>query len=103
MTKTELLKSILNVVSEVCEISSEDILSHSKRNDIVDARCIFVHFCMEYGLPTVTIMHFLNRRRTCVINNYLQNYGIYSRQSFSFRLLCSQVSDKLSDMYPQSE
>lgn len=101
--KTQLLNNILNVVSDVCEISTSDILSHSKRNDVVDARCIFVHFCMEYGLPTITIMRFLNRRRTCVISNYLQNYGIYSRQSFSFRLLCSQVSEKLSNIYPQSE
>ncbi|MCM1577043.1 MAG: hypothetical protein NC035_08725 [Bacteroides sp.] len=48
-------------------------------------------------------MEFLNRKRKCVINHYLQNYGIYSRQSYSFRLYCAQVSDKLAAIYPETE
>lgn len=100
--KTELLNDILGVVTEVCEVSREDILSHCKREEVVDARCIFVHFCKEYGFQSSVLAVFLNRKRSCVIDAYARNYRNYSRISYMFRFYSRQVSDKLSAMFPQS-
>lgn len=101
--KTETLNSILGVVSEVCEVSREDILSHCKREDVVDARCIFVHYCKEYGFQNQVVAEFLDRKRRCVIDAYLRNYPYFSKQSYMFRVYSRQVADKLSGILPRTE
>lgn len=101
--KTELLNSMLDIVSEVCEVSREDILSHCKREDVVDARCIFVHYCRKYGFKNQVVAEFLNRKRRCVIDAYLRNYPYFSKQSYLFRIYDRQVGDKLADMYPVTQ
>ena len=99
--KTQMLNNILDIVSEVCEVKREDILSHCKRSEVVDARCIFVHFCKVYGFHTEVIMRFLDRKRPCVVDSYVRNYLIFSRQSYMFRFYSKQVSDKLSAKFPK--
>ena len=101
--KTDILNSILGVVSEVCEVSREDILSHCKREEVVDARCIFVHYCKEYGFQSKVVAEFLNRKRACVVDAYARNYRSYSKVSFMFRTYSRQVADKLSVMFPVTE
>lgn len=101
--KTEILNNVLNVVSEVCEISSEEILSKCKREDIVLARCIFVHYCYGLGIPAVSIALFLHRKCKCIITKYLQHYGVYVRQYFDFRDSCDKVWTKLSTIYKLKE
>ena len=98
--KTKTLNCILDTVSEVCEVSREELLSRCKRQEVVDARCIFVHFCKHYGFPSKVIADFLNRQRACVIDNYARNYYSYSRISFMLRVYSQQVSDKLSAILP---
>jgi len=98
--KTEILEKIASVVSEVCEVSVEQIRSHSKCAEDVDARCIFVHYCKVYGISNYTIMRYLHRQRTCVIDRYLANYYTYSQQSYMFRVSSTQVADKLSSIFP---
>lgn len=98
--KTDRLNDILDIVSEVCEVKREDILSHCKREDVVDARCIFVHYCKKYGFQSIVLMEFLNRNKPCVIDNYLRNYLLFSKQSYMFRAYSKEVSDKLSAKLP---
>lgn len=100
--KTELLNEILGIVSEVCEVSREELLSHCKREEVVDARCIFVHFCKEYGFQSTVLADFLNRKRPCVIDSYARNYRSYSKVSYMFRYYSAQVADKLSAKFPVS-
>ena len=98
--KTELLNDILGIVTEVCEVKREDLLSHGKKEDILQARCIFVHHCKEYGLPNHLLAEFLNRKRGCVIDSYMQSYKYFYKQSYMFRICCAKVSEKLADKYP---
>ena len=98
--KTELLNDILGVVSEVCEVSREDLLSHGKKEDVLQARCIFVHYCKEYGIPNYILSEFLNRKRGCVIDSYVQSYKYFHKQSYMFRLCDMKVSDIISGKYP---
>ncbi len=53
--KTQILNTIAETVASVCEVSVEDIRSMCKRGDIVEARCLFVHFCYAYGLQRCTV------------------------------------------------
>ena len=100
--KTQLLEEIASVVSEVCEVPVERIRSHCKSEDVVDARCIFVHFCKDYGFTNQAIMRFLHRTRTCVVDNYLCNFHVYRQQSFMLRVFCTKVADKLAVIFPRT-
>ena len=98
--KTAFLLKILSVVEEVCEISGDEIRSHVKRQDIVDARVIFVFYCSKYGFPAATIANFIRRKRICSIRDMLANHKYFSAQSASFRLMSAEVGKKLADMFP---
>lgn len=101
--KSEILSSILTVVSSVCEISPDEICSKCKRNDVVDARCIFVYYCNKFGFKAAEIAQFLHRKRLCFVNDCLRNHNCFSEQSLSYRLLCHDVGRMLCDKYPESQ
>jgi len=99
--KSQLLNGILAVVSSVSEIPADEILSHTKRNDVVDARCLFVHFAIrKYGFKAATIAQFLDRKRLCSVNDCLRNHDLFLSQSVSYRLMCNEIDRKLSTIYP---
>lgn len=98
--KTELLNEVLGIVSEVCEVSREDILSHCKKEEVLSARCLFVYYCKEYGVTNQALVEFLHRKRGCVIDAYMQSYKYFYKQSYMFRLCSAKVSDILSGKYP---
>ena len=98
--KSEMLNQIAEVVAQECEVSVEDIKSACKRGDIVEARCIFVHYCYAYGLQPYSMLSFLGRKRKATVNDCSSNYLIFRRQSTSFRLMSDKVGDKLSAIYP---
>ena len=99
--KTELLNQIAEVVAKECEVTVAEIKSTCKRGDIVEARCMFVHYCYVYGLQPASISKFLCRSRKNTINDCCYNYQIMRKQSFSFRLMSSKVEKILADMYPR--
>lgn len=98
--KSEILQTIAETCAQVCEVSVEDIRSLCKRGDMVEARCIFVHYCYAYGLQPSSILQFLRRKRKASVNDYSSNYLILRRQSTSFRLMSDQVGQKLSALFP---
>lgn len=55
MKKSEIFALVLDSVSVVTELSEEDILSKSRREDIAQARMLLVHFCRVMGLYTSQI------------------------------------------------
>lgn len=50
MKKSEIISSVLSAVSEETEITREEILSQSKRREIVDARHIAIYLLAQYGI-----------------------------------------------------
>ncbi|MBR2266611.1 MAG: hypothetical protein IJ882_08160 [Paludibacteraceae bacterium] len=93
----------MSIVSEICEISEEEILSHTKRADVVDARNILVYYCCKYGFPAASIAKFINRKRLSSVRDMLANYKIFSAQSAAFRLLSAEVCKKLADTFPTTQ
>ena len=98
--KTEFLNEILGIVSEVCEVSREDLLSHCKREDVLYARCILVKHCKDYGIPNNVLAEFLNRHRGCVIDTYVRSYKYFHKVSYMFRFCDAKVSETVAAKYP---
>ena len=101
--KSVILHQILSVVAEICEINANEIVSHVKHQDVVDARTIFVYSCLKYGFPPATVAKFINRKRICTVRDYHDKYGIMRKQSDAFRYLSNEVVRKLADMLPREE
>jgi len=98
--KSEILNKIAEIVAEECEVSVSEIKSMCKRGDIVEARCLFVHYCYAYGLQPASITKFLDRKRKASVNDCCSNYIIFKKQSASFRLMSNQIAEKLEAIYP---
>lgn len=82
-----ILKEILKLVSETTEISVSDILSKTKREDVVLARELFVNIAFDYGFSTLQISKTLHKSRECIrkthlksIDNHTNVYTIYRKQ-----------------------
>lgn len=50
MCRTKIFIETLRAVAEETEISSDGILGKCRRAEVVDARCILVHFLIDSGL-----------------------------------------------------
>ena len=100
--KSELFAQILAIVAQICEVSSENILSNRKTSDIVEARCILVQECRNYGLQPSTIANLIRRKRIISVYECMNNYNAWYQQSYSFRIQCNEVSKKLSETYPRT-
>lgn len=100
--KSELMNIILGVVSEVCEVSGEEIRSMRKCDYIVEARSIFATYCKRYGIPSGVIAKFLNRKRIQSVCEMYGNYAIFGKQSYSFRQMCEEVDRTLAVKCPRT-
>jgi hypothetical protein len=100
--KSELFAQILAIVAEICEVSTENILSTCKTSDVVEARCILVQECRNYGIPPATIARLIRRKRIVSVYDCMNNYNDWYRQSYSFRMQCEEVGRKLAETYPRT-
>ena len=94
--KSELFAKILSSVSQVTELSEEQILSKTKTDDLVAARSLFVHYCVRLGLPSISIADFLDRKKTKTVSRYLAAYNSYHKSSYYFREMDSRIATALS-------
>ena len=60
MCKTELLEHIIALVAQLTELSAEQILSKSRRTDIVDARYIAVAVMLKKNISVYRIAPYMN-------------------------------------------
>lgn len=60
MCKKDLCEQIIALVSKETEIAVEDIMSHDKRPDVVDARYLAVFIMLEKGLPAYRVALLMN-------------------------------------------
>lgn len=66
MCKTEIFADILAAVSRVTEISTADILSDNRREEVVDARSILVCLLNEHGFYIGEIAERLGRTKPSI-------------------------------------
>lgn len=99
--KTQIFSILLDIVSQECEVTKEDILSNKKTEEVVDARTILVYFCKDYGLHNAEIAQFLNRKKTDTICEYIEKYTIFRKQSAKFRMDVNKITIILQDILPK--
>lgn len=99
--KTEFFDRIVDLVAKTTELRKECILSSCKTEDLVAARCLFVHFCATSGIPTISIAEYMNRKKPTCINNYLASYDSFYKSSPYFRSLRNTIAKKLPDVCPE--
>ncbi len=66
MRKSEIFSKIINAVSDETEITKEEILSRSKKVEIVDARSIAVILLKEHGFYPESIAKLMNKTSACI-------------------------------------
>lgn len=66
----ELLKEIFLAVEETTETPIQDLISQSKRSDVVLARRLFVEICIQYGFPTSKIAAALHKTERSIRQLY---------------------------------
>lgn len=66
MTKSEIFAEILKAVSMETEVSAGQILSCSKQNEVVDARCIYAKLLCECGFYPVQIAKYMHKTAASV-------------------------------------
>lgn len=78
------MQVIADAVAEVTEIQFSDIVSPSKREDVVIARKLFVHFAVERGLPTSMIAKEIRKTQSSVrvlnSKDYRKIFDIFAQQ-----------------------
>ena len=94
--KSELFAQILSSVSQITELSPEQILSKTKTDDLVEARSLLVHYCFILGLPSISIASFLMRSSTKCVNRYLASYHSFYKSSYCFREMDGRIAALLS-------
>ncbi len=99
--KTEIFDKIVGLVAETTELKKECILSSCKTEDLVAARCLFVHFCATNGIPAVSIAEYINRKKPNSVNNYLASYESYYKSSPYFRAMERKIAKKLPETCPE--
>lgn len=82
----ELIQDIFSAVEETTEISYSDLISKSKRSEIVLSRRLFVAFCVKLGFPTSKIAAALHKSPRSIRQLYSESikaedrkiYGVYT-------------------------
>lgn len=64
--KTIIFNEILSAVEKATEIDRVLILSHSKQNDIVEARCLLFHYLQRADFYPSQIARMTSQSRQCV-------------------------------------
>lgn len=90
--KSKHFATILDVVSEVCEVSAQDIISLKKDEEIADARIIFVWLCIRSGLKPKEIGKFLNRKNPNFVSEQKAKYTVRDAEYVVFRSLVRKAA-----------
>lgn len=98
MRKSELFALILSIVSDITEISKEDIMSKSHKEDVVEARLLVIYFCRKEGLLPSRIAQLMGmshrnvNRSLSAVNVLISNGGgilIINLNSIAKQLSCA--------------
>ena len=97
MTKVEIFKKILETCAEVCDVSSEDIMSGVRAENVVVARTICVFWCMSAGFSVESMLKCTDRTNANSINSITARVEDLWVNKFAFHILMKEVGKRLLD------
>lgn len=82
MDKIEYFSKVIKVVTELMEVTDQDILGKSRVQEVVDARWMVIYLMREKGYTTRQIMHLVcHPERT--INHAISNFEDRVKYSYN--------------------
>ena len=85
------MDDIIRVVSEMTDVSVDEILSRSRRQEVCEARQIFIYIChRDRGKTLRAIAKYLGNRKSQGISLQFQNFD---QQVRIYKLLRKKVND----------
>jgi chromosomal replication initiation ATPase DnaA len=82
MGKIEDFSKVIKVVTELMDVTDQDILGHNRRQDVVDARWMVITLMRDKGYSTRQIAHLmLKPERT--INNAISQFSDRVKYSYN--------------------
>lgn len=91
MCKKDYLERIISIVSELTEIGKEDLLSRSRRSDIMEARYLLVYLLKTQGVRPYKIASLLGIPERNIYY-YITAFSIHSDQDGSMLKTWLEVS-----------
>lgn len=101
MRKSELFALILSIVSDITEISKEDIMSKCHKEDVVEARLLVIYFCRKEGLLPSRIAQLMGmshrnvNRSLSAVNVLISNSGYLNNQ---LKFYCETIKLRLGTL-----
>lgn len=90
----DLFNKVLDVTSDVSEITKDELLSSSHQSEIVDARYLFVHFLHKLGMYPTVIAKFMNKSAAGV-RNLIKDYDRRKTSNKLLDIISKEVENKL--------
>ena len=100
--KSKIFGTILECVAEATELSTEQILSSNRKQEIVEARAMVIYFGKRYGLSCCFLQEKLNKKSTYAVRYLEHEFGAMLKQSFSLREATQSVEQKLANNMPKT-
>jgi hypothetical protein len=101
--KPKIFNTILDVVSEVCDVPAQDIISFKKDEEIAEARIILVWLCVRSGLKPKEIGKFLNRKNPNFVSEQKAKYTVRDAEYTCFRSLVRKAARILPTRFKAME
>lgn len=95
MRKTELFAEILETVANETELTKEQILSHDRTAEIVDARYILIYLLRRKGFYIGEIAHAINFSRRAVEKIVSQFETRRIQSGRIFEIILERIANKL--------
>lgn len=90
--KSKIFQTILDVVSEVCDVPAQDVISFKKDEEVAEARIILVWLCSRSGLKPKEISKFLNRKNPNFVSEQKAKYMVRDAEYTCFRSLIRKAA-----------
>lgn len=103
MRKSEIFREILDIVCSYAEVTQEDVLSMSRKEDLVTARCLIAMYCKAYGLSNKYIQEKLKQKCHGTISNYFRMYRDRRATDRGFRHLDYTIGQELANIMPTTD
>ena len=97
--KKEIFNRIIDCVSNITEIDKEDILSNKKNSDIIEARCLVIHYCKHYGMTNEYLMMMFKKSSVGTISNMIHQYDVYYKSSRIFQYFDKAITNKIAEIF----
>lgn len=94
MRKSEIFSQVLSAVSAATEIDPAEIVSRSRKEEVVEARMLLVHCCIEKGMRPVQVASLMGQTPHNVYRSLRSAVDRY-KYSSSFRYDCDFLCKQL--------